>query len=326
MVKRKLNGFVRSLGAVLITVAAFGPGPAPAQGQQPVKLLVGYAAGGPVDTAARQFAVAFSKALDMNVIVENRPGVSGALAGAAVAKSEPDAQMLYFAASPTLTITPHVVRSMPFDPQKDLMPVAPILSYANVLVVNKDLPIKTIPELIAYAKAHPGEVTYGSAGMGASNHLSGELLAQRTGTKLVHIPYKGNAPAMTDVIAGQITMMFDIIGTARNYISAGRVHVLAVTSPGRNASLPNVPSMQEAGIAGYDVQGWYALFAPPGLPADRLARYQDAARKALASEDLKQKLVEQGYDLWTGTGQDVRERIRKELGLWATVTKGMKFE
>ncbi|WP_334188743.1 Bug family tripartite tricarboxylate transporter substrate binding protein [Noviherbaspirillum sp.] len=326
MAKSKLSGFILGLGAVLVSSAAVVPLAAHAQSGQPVKLLVGYAAGGPVDTAARQFAVAFSKALDMNVIVENRPGVSGALAGAAVSKSEADAQMLYFAASPTLTITPHVVRSMPFDPQKGLTPVAPILSYANVLVVNKDQPFKTIPELITYARANPGKVTFGSAGMGASNHLSGELLAQRTGTQLVHIPYKGNAPAMTDVISGQISMMFDIIGTARNYISAGRVNVLAVTSPGRNASLPNVPSMQEAGIAGYDVQGWYALYAPPGLPADRLARYQDATRKALASEELKQKLIEQGYDLWSGTAQDVSDRVRNELALWATVTKGMKFE
>lgn len=316
---------IRSMGAGLIAALALAA-PTSAQSSQPVKLLVGYASGGPVDTAARQFAMAFSKALDMPVIVENRPGVSGALAGAAVAKSEPNAQMLYFAASPTLTITPNVVRSMPFDPLKDLAPVAPILTYANVLVVNKDQPFKTLPELVAYAKAHPGQLAFGSAGMGASNHLSGELFAQRTGISLTHVPYKGNAPAMTDVISGQIAMMFDIIGTARNYISAGRVRVLAVTSPGRNASLPDVPSMQEAGISGYDVQGWYALYGPPGLPADRLTRYQEAARKALASEELKQKLIEQGYDLWSGTAQDVTDRVRKELSLWATVTKGMKFE
>lgn len=121
-------------------------------------------------------------------------------------------------------------------------------------------------------------------------------------------------------------MMFDIIGTSRNYISAGRLNVVAVTSPGRNISLPNVPSIQEAGIAGYDVQGWYALYASPGRPADRLARYRDATRKALASEDLKQKPVEQGYDLWHGTAQDVSERVRNEMTLWANVPKGMKFE
>lgn len=317
---------IRHIAAGLIATASFLTMPVSAQSQQPVKLLVGYAAGGPVDTAARQFAAAFSRTLDTPVIVENRPGVSGALAGAAVAKSEPNAQLLYFAASPTLTITPHVVRSMPFDPLKDLAPVAPILAYANVLVINKDQPFKTLPELIAHARANPGQLAFGSAGMGASNHLSGELFAQRTGVRLTHVPYKGNAPAMTDVISGQIAMMFDIIGTARNYISAGRVRVLAVTSPGRNASLPDVPSMQEAGLPGYDVQGWYALYGPPGLPADRLARYQEATRKALASDELKQKLVEQGYDLWSGSAQDVTDRVRKELALWETVTKGMKFE
>jgi len=316
----------RSLIAVALALAVYAPQMVSAQTAQTVKLVVGYAAGGPVDSVARLFATALSKELGSTVIVENRPGASGAIGGAAVAQSAPNGLTLFFAASPTLTITPYVIRKMGFDPVKDLTPIAPVLSYANVLVVNKDQPFKTVPELIAYAKANPGKITYGSAGMGASNHLSGELFAQRTGTQLSHVPYKGNAPAMTDVIGGQITMMFDIIGSARNYISTDRVKALAVTSSNRNASLPDLPSMREAGIADYDVQGWYALFGPANMPADLVARYNDATRRALTQDELKGKLVEQGYDQWLGSPEIVTERLKKELALWGTVTKGMKFE
>jgi len=190
---------------------------------QTIRLVVGYAPGGPVDAAARLFAPALGRELGQTVVVENKPGAGGAMGGDMVAKAAPNGLQLFFAASPTMTISPHVLKAMPFDPAKDVTPIAPILSYANVLVVNKDQPFKTVPELVAYAKANPGKVAYGSAGMGASNHLSGELFAVRTGTTLNHVPYKGNAPAMTDVIGGQINMMFDIIGSARNYVASNRV-------------------------------------------------------------------------------------------------------
>lgn len=286
-----------------------------------VRLVVGYAPGGPVDAGARLFAQAFAKELGQPVIVENRPGAGGATGGDSVVKAQPNGLVLFFAASPTMTISPHILKAMPFDPLKDLAPVAPILSYANVLVVNKDQPFKTLPELVAYAKANPGKVAYGSAGVGASNHLSGELLALRTGTQLNHVPYKGNAPAMTDVIGGQINMMFDIIGSARNYISSGRVRAMAVTSRERNASMPDVPSMREVGIADYEVGGWYGLFGPNKMPPELVARYNEATRKALAQDELKAKLIEQGYDLWTGTPQALTERTARELALWATVAK-----
>lgn len=313
----------RSLIATLLAIAV---APAFAQSGQPLRLIVGYAAGGPVDATARQFATYFGRELGQQVVVENKPGVAGALGADAVAKSSPAAPLLYFGASPTLTITPHVVKSLPLDPARDLAPIAPILAYANVLVANKDAPFKNVKELVAYARANPGKVTYGSAGMGASNHLSGELLALRTDTKLVHVPYKGNAPAMTDVIGGQITMMFDITSTARNYISTGRVRALAVTSSNRNPSLPDVPSMRESGIADYDVGGWYGLFGPAKMPAELVERYNKAARAALANEELKQKLHEAGYELWTGTPQALGERQARELSLWGGVTKNIKFE
>lgn len=320
----------RRASCLLLGLLALAPlvalAQAPAQPGQPIKLVVGYAAGGPVDAAARLFAPALARELGQPVIVENRPGAGGAMGGDAVAKAAPNGLLLFFAASPTITISPHILKAMPFDPARDLTPVAPILSYANVLVVNKDQPFKTVPELVAYARANPGKLAYGSAGMGASNHLSGELFALRTGTTLTHVPYKGNAPAMTDVIGGQINMMFDIIGSARNYIGAGRVRAVAVTSRERNASLPEVPSMREAGIADYEVGGWYGLYGPAKLPAEIVARYHEATRKALAGDELKNKLIEQGYDLWTGSPQTLAERAARELALWATVTKGIQVQ
>ena len=299
---------------------------APATSGQVVKLVVGYAAGGPVDAAARLFAPVLARELGQTVVVDNRPGAGGAMGGDSVAKAVPNGLLFFFAASPTITISPHILKSMPFDPAKDLTAVAPILSYYNVLVANKAQAFKTVPELVSHAKANPGKISYGSAGMGASNHLSGELFALRTGTQLVHVPYKGNAPAMTDVIGGQISMMFDIIGSARNYIASGRVQPMAVTSRDRNPSLPDVPTMREVGIADYEVGGWYGLYGPAKLPADIVARVNEATRKALANDDLKNKLIEQGYELWTGTPQMLTERAARELALWASVTKGIQVQ
>ncbi len=317
----------QQLSRWVLTGLLFAPLAALAQpAGQTVRLVVGYAPGGPVDAAARLFAPALARELGQTVVVENKPGAGGAMGGDMVAKAAPNGLLLFFAASPTMTISPHVLKAMPFDTAKDVTPIAPILSYANVLVVNKDQPFKTVPELVAYAKANPGKVAYGSAGMGASNHLSGELFAVRTGTTLNHVPYKGNAPAMTDVIGGQINMMFDIIGSARNYVASNRVRAVAVTSRERNASMPDVPSMREVGIADYDVGGWYALYGPAKMPADLVARLNEATRKALAGDELKNKLIEQGYDIWTGSPQLVSERAARELTLWGTVTKGIQVQ
>ncbi len=319
-------GALTALTALTALGATLWPGTAQAQPKPALRLVVGYAAGGPVDTAARLFAQSFSKELDQTVLIENRPGAGGSMGGDYVAKAPANGQVLYFGASPTMTITPHVLKSMPFDVSRDLVAVAPILSYANVLVVNKDQPFTTVAELQAYAKTRPGEVAYGSAGMGGSNHLSAELFAKRAGISLNHVPYKGNAPAMTDVIGGQINMMFDIIGTGRNYINSGRVRALAVTSRERNPALPDVPTMSEAGITDFEVGGWYGLFAPAQLPPALLQRYNQATQKVLAEPTLQAKLVEQGYEVWSGPAQLLSERAARELTLWGTVTQGIQFE
>ncbi|MEJ8837241.1 Bug family tripartite tricarboxylate transporter substrate binding protein [Ramlibacter sp. AN1133] len=321
-----MQGFQGWRRALLVTALAGTAGALQAQ-QVPatVRLVVGYAAGGPVDQAARTIAPVLARELGATVLVENKPGANATTAADSVAKAGPDGSLLWFAASPTVTISPNVMK-LPFDPAKDLTPVAPVLSYYNVLVINKDLPFRNLRELVEYAKANPGKVSYGSAGVGGSNHLSGELLAARTGTKMLHVPYKGNAPAMTDVIGGQLTMMFDIISTARTYIASEKVRAIAVTSPTRNPSLPQVPTMTESGIPDYEVGGWYAVYGPAQLPKALAARYTQAFATALKDPELKAKLEAAGYELWHGGPDTVDARARKERGMWATVTKDIKVE
>lgn len=300
-----------------------------AQDGPPVRLIVGYAAGGPVDQAARLFAPALGKELGQSVIVENKTGANATIAGSEVVRAKPDGLTLWFAASPTITISPNVMSKMPFDPAKDLAPVAPILSYYNLLVVNNNEPYKNVQELVAHAKANPGKLAYGSAGVGASNHLGALLFAKRSGIEMNHIPYKGNAPAMTDVIGGQLSMMLDIVSTASNYAHAGKVRPLAVTSPQRNASLPDVPTLAESGIEGlkgFDVGGWYGVYGPKGMAPELVAKLNKAVNAALAQPDLKKRYKELGYDEWTGDAQKLAERAAKERAMWATVTQGITVD
>lgn len=300
-----------------------------AQDGQPLRLIVGYAAGGPVDQAARLFAPALGKELGQSVIVENKTGANATIAGSEVVRAKPDGLTLWYAASPTITISPNVMSKMPFDPAKDLAPVAPILSYYNLLVVNNNEPYKNVQELVAHAKANPGRLAYGSAGVGASNHLGALLFAKRSGIEMNHIPYKGNAPAMTDVIGGQLSMMLDIVSTASNYAHAGKVRPLAVTSPQRNASLPDVPTLAESGIEGlkgFDVGGWYGVYGPKGMAPELVAKLNKAVNAALAQPDLKKRYRELGYDEWTGDAQKLAERAAKERAMWATVTQGITVD
>ena len=291
-----------------------------------IRLLVGYPAGGPVDGAARLIAPVLARELGAPVVVENRPGANATLAGDLVAKAGADASMLWFAASPTVTISPNVMRKMSFDPMRDLRPLAPVVSYYNVLVINRDLPFQRFDDLIAFARANPGKVTFGSAGIGGSNHLCAELLALKTGTRMTHVPYKGNAPAMTDVIGGQLTMMFDIISTALPQITAGRVRAIAVSSPTRNRSLPDVPTLIESGVPDFDVGGWMGIYGPPGISDAASARMTDATRRVLDQADLRAKLEDLGFSLWTGDGAVLARRAIAERSMWATVTRGIEID
>jgi len=289
-----------------------------------IRLIVGYSAGGSVDVCARLIAPALGTALGAQLIVENRPGANASVAGAFVAKAVPDGATLLLAASPPMTISPHVQKAMPYDPLKDLTPVGPVVEYANLLVVNKDLPVRNVQELIRYARSH--RVSYGSAGAGASNHLAAELLQKMSDAPLLHVPYKGNAPAMIDVIGGSVSMMFDIVATGKSFVESGRVRALAVTTRERVAQLPDVPTMAESGLPDYDVAGWFAIYGPAGMSAALVTRLNRAIQEVLAQPDMADTLRAQGYGVWAGSPTDLAQRAARESRLWASVVKDIKLE
>lgn len=293
---------------------------------RPVRLIVGYAPGGPVDTAARIYADYMGRVLKQPVVVDNRAGASGAIAADMTAKSTPDGYTLYFVASPTMTMTPLIQKSVNFNPLKDFSYVGLITDYTNVLVINKDFPAKNVQELVDYARKNPEGVAFGSAGVGASNHLSAELLAQMSGVKMLHVPYKGNAPAMADVMSGKVAFMFDITGTAIGHVQGGKVRALAVTSKARNAAMPTVPTMVESGLKDYDLTGWYALVGPPKLPADVVDRLVKAQKTVGADPAFQQKMTQVGYDLDVTGPKPLADRIERELNLWGGVVKAARIQ
>ncbi|AMR80782.1 Bug family tripartite tricarboxylate transporter substrate binding protein [Cupriavidus nantongensis] len=312
----------KTLAALTATLLLQGAAwAADAYPSRPVKLLVGYAPGGPVDTAARIYAEQLGRVLKQPVVVDNRAGASGAIAADMTAKAAPDGYTLYFVASPTMTMTPLIQHSVNFNPVKDFSYIGLITDYTNVLLVNKDFPAKNVGELVAYARKNPEGVSFGSAGVGASNHLSAELLAQMNNVKMLHVPYKGNAPAMADVMSGKVTFMFDITGTAIGHINGGKVRALAVTSKTRNPALPNVPTMIESGQKDYDLTGWYALVGPQKLPADVVDKLVKAQKAVGEDAAFRQRMSAGGYDVNISTPKALGDRIQRELALWGGVVK-----
>jgi len=291
--------------------------------ERPVKLLVGYTAGGPVDVSARTFARFLSEQLKQSVVIENRAGASGMIAADATAKANPDGYTLNFVASPSLTISPIVQKSTLFDPRKDFTLLGLVVTYANVLLIGPQIPAKTLKELVEYARNNPDKVSFGSAGFGGSNHLSAELLKQATGTQMLHVPYKGNAPAMMDVISGKITFMFDITGTGRNFIANGQARGLAVTSTKRNTSMPDVPTMIEAGIADYEVVGWFGVTGPKAIPAAIADKLTAAINAVKRNPEFLKAIDEGGYTVDMSDNKEFAARIDRELKMWSeVVTKG----
>lgn len=319
-------GALVPLACVASLAASAGATAAEPYPSRPIRLIVGYTPGGPVDTAARVYADYLGRVLKQPVVVDNRAGASGAIAAELTAKAPPDGYTLYFVASPTMTMTPLIQKAVNFDPTRDFSYIGLITDYTNVLLINKDFPARNVGELVEYARKHPQGVAFGSAGVGASNHLSAELLAQMSGVKMLHVPYKGNSPAMTDVISGKIAFMFDITGTAIGHIQGGKVRPLAVTSKERNAALPNVPTMVESGLKDYAVTGWYALIGPPKLPAEVVDTLVKAQRTVGDDPAFRQRMTQGGYDLNITGPKPLAERIERELKLWGGVVKTAKIE
>lgn len=299
--------------------------------QKPVRLVVPFAAGGPSDVLARAFAHSLSENLGQPVIVDNRGGAGGAIGIDAVAKAAPDGYTLGFAHTGTMAINPHVMAKYPYDALVDITPVTPIVAYANVLVVNDKVPARNVREFVAWAKANPNAATYGTGGNGTTNHLAGELLKVLTGAPLVHVPYKGSGPAMTDVVAGNIASMFDIPVTVMPHAKSGRIRPLAILSSRRSSALPDVPTLREAGYPGFEEAGsdlWFGIVAPAGLPPALLERIHAETLKAVRKPEMIETIKTMGYEPWTMTPAEFKTFIRNDYAKWGKVVRaaGLKPE
>jgi tripartite-type tricarboxylate transporter receptor subunit TctC len=294
---------------------------------KPITLVVPFAPGGTTDIVARVVAEKLGAALQQTVIVDNRPGAGGNLGAGVVVKSAADGYTL-FMATVAHTMAPGLYKSLPYDFSKDLDPIALVALTPNVLLVNPAIPVKNVNELVAYIKSHPHEVSYGSAGIGSTEHLSGEMFRAQTGTDIVHVPYKGGAPMMTDLMGGQIQMAIETSPSAAPQVRAGKVRALAVTTPKRSSAYPGVPTLDEAGVKGYDVTTWYAIMAPHGTPAALEQRLNTELLKVVNLPDVQKKFEEQGVSGGDMTREQLAAFIKTETVKWAKVVhdSGAKAE
>ena len=287
---------------------------------RPVKLIVPFAAGGSSDTISRIIAQKMTASLGQTFVVENKPGAGGNIGGDLVAKSTPDGYTLLFAAGST-AINPSLYATMPFDPVTDLEPVIHICNVTGILVTHPSVRVKTVPELVQLARAKPGTINYASAGAGTVIHLAGELFKMKSGVQMTHVPYKGSGPALTDLIGGQVQIMFANMPGTLQHVKAGRLSVLAVTSAKRSPLLPDVPTIAETGIEGYSASTWFGVFAPAGTSKEIVARLNVELNKALHAPELAEILRNEGAEVIGGTPAEFRTFFRGEVERWAPVVK-----
>ena len=300
-----------------------GSGAAMAQAypSKPVTIVVPFAAGGTTDILARIIGQALTAELGQSVVVDNRAGAGGNIGGQAAAKATPDGHTLFMGTVGTHAINASLYKKMPFDPVKDFAPLTRVANVPNLLVANPAQPYKSVKDLIAYAKANPGKVNFGSSGNGSSIHLSGELFKSLAKVDMQHAPYKGSAPAVTDLLGNQIGIMFDNMPSAIQHVRSGKLVPLAVTTAKRSPELPNVPTIAEAGVPGYEATSWFGMFAPAGTPAPVLAKLNAAIVKVLAQPDVKKKINEQGAEVYSETPEQFAAFIQAESVKWGKVVK-----
>ena len=312
----------RAVLALAATLAAAGP--AAAQGTfptKPVKIIVGFPAGGPLDAHARLLADRLSQNLGQPVVVDYKAGAGGTVGADFVAKSDADGHTLLMANTGTMVINPAIYTKIPYQTLRDFAPVARTAMQPLALVVHPAVPANNLQEFIALAKKNPGRLNYGSAGNGGISHLVPEMFKQATGTFIVHIPYKGSAPAFTDLMAGQVQAMAESIPQASQYVKAGKLRALAVTSRERNPALPDTPTMIEAGLKGFEVVGFYGVLAPAATPKPVLDRLSAAFKAALDAPDVRTKMVTQGADPAFLGADDFKTFLAAEMPRWAKAVK-----
>ena len=305
---------------VLLAAAIAFPGAAQNYPSRPVRLIVGFAPGGGVDINARMLAPKLSEYLGQQVVVENVPGAGTNIANERVARAAPDGYTLLINTA-AVAINMSLYRNLPFDTLRDFAPVSVFSESPNVLVVNAKLAAQNVKELVAMARSAPGKLNYSSAGVGTTQHLAAELFKLRTGTFIVHIPYKGTAPSMTALIAGEVDLSFANIPSIQGHLKSGRLRALATAAPRRDAQLPEVPTMKEAGIDGVEVAVWYGVLAPAATPRDIVQKLADGVQRATRDPEVRRRMLEQGAEPVGSTPEEFSKLLREEVARWAEVVK-----
>jgi tripartite-type tricarboxylate transporter receptor subunit TctC len=308
---------VGMVGALLSSPAAL----AQAFPNKPLRLICPFPPGGAVDIASRAIAQELSKNLGQPVTVENRPGAGGNIGGAEAARANPDGYTIFMTTSGIQAINPVLYAKMPFDPNKDLIPVSALVSLNNVLVLHPSIKANSVADVIALAKSQPGAINYASSGSGTSIHMSGEMFKSLTGVNMTHIPYKGSAPAMTDLLGGQVMMMFDNIPSAIPHIKSGKLKALATTGSKRDPLLPELPTLAEAGVAGYESGVWFGLTVPANTPRDVVMKLNAEAIKGTRSPEFVKRMTELGYNIMGTSPEVMLDMSRAEVQRWGPIVR-----
>jgi len=309
------------LSAVALLLALSPQANAQAYPSKPIRFVVPYPAGGPLDTIARLLAAKVGESVKQPVVVDNKPGAGGNIGADIVAKSPPDGYTIVMGALATHAINPTLYKAIPYDPVKDFTPITQVASTPNILVVNPSVPATNVREFIAYAKANPGKLAFGSGSIGSGGHLAGELFKTMAGVDMVHVPYKGAAPAMQDLVGGQIQVMFDNLASALTQVRAGKVRALAVTTAKRTSLAPEFPTIAESGLPGFDIETWFGILAPAGIPREVLDRLHAEFTRALAAPDIREKMLNLGAEPVGNRPEEFAAYIHSEAEKYARVIK-----
>jgi len=288
---------------------------------KPVRLVVPFPPGGPLDSVGRAIAQKLTEAWGQSVVVDNRPGAGGNIGADLVAKSAPDGYTVVMGALSTHAVNPSLYPTMPYNAARDFAPITLVAVTPNVLVVNPSLPVQSVKDLIAYAKANPGKLSFGSGSNGSAGHLAGELFKVDAGIEMVHIPYKGAAPAMQALLAGDTQLMFDNLANSMPQVKAGKLRALAVTTAQRSKLAPELPTMAEAGVPGFDISTWFGLLAPAGTPPDVVAKWNADTVKILSAPEMRERMTAQGAEAAPTTPAEFAQFIARELAKYARIVK-----
>lgn len=313
----KRRDFIAAASAAALSTTAWAQDTYPSR---PVRLIVPFPPGGPTDIMGRTAAKAMGERLGQQFVVENKAGAGGNIGTDAVAKAAPDGYTVLFTLN-SHTVNPAIYAKLPFDTQKDFEPVGLVASLPQLLAVNPQVPYNNVAELLAAAKAKPGELSYASVGVGSPGHLAGELLNLRAGVKTQHVPYRGGGPAVTDVMAGQVPLLWVSIPAAAQFVKTGKLKALAVSTVKRSAAFPDVPTVQEAGVADFEVDSWYAMFVPAKTPKPIIDKLNAALNTVLKEPEIKEKLLAQGSEAVGGPPEALAKAVATELPKWAKLAK-----